>query len=65
MNDYLRQNDPRHGNAIALVRERSAVELDKVQLAFYEGRITRGEYNKKRREIAQQRTEQVRVALAN
>jgi hypothetical protein len=31
---------------------------------FYEGRIARGEYNKKHREIAQQSNEQIRVAGA-
>ena len=65
MNEYVRQIDPRHGNAIALVRERSVTEVDKVAMDFYEGRITRGEYNKKRRDLAQQTTEQVRVAAAN
>jgi hypothetical protein len=65
MNDYLRQNDHRNGNSIALVRERMTAELDKVSLDFYEGRITRGEYNKKRRDITQQGTEQIRVATAN
>jgi hypothetical protein len=65
MTDYLRQNDPRNGNSIALVRERMAAELDKVSLDFYEGRITRGDYNKKRRDIAQQTAEQIRVAQAN
>jgi len=55
----------RNGNSVALIRERSTSELDKVSLDFYEGRITRGEYNKKRREIAQQVKEQIRVASAN
>jgi hypothetical protein len=65
MNDYLRQYDLRNGNSLALIRERGATELDKVALEFYEGRITRGEYNKKRREIAQQTDQQGRVAVAN
>jgi hypothetical protein len=65
MNDYLRQNDPRSGNSIVLIRERMTADIDKVALEFYEGRITRGEYNKKRRDIAQQGSEQVRVATAN
>jgi hypothetical protein len=61
----MRQNNPRSGNAIALVRERATSESDKVSVDFYESRITRGEYNKKRREIAQQTNEQIRVAAAN
>jgi len=65
INEYLRQNDPRHGNSIALVRERNDTELEKLAVNFYEGRITPGEYNKKRRDLAQQTTEQVRVAAAN
>jgi hypothetical protein len=63
--EYFRQSDPRNGNSIALLRERGVAELDKVTMDFYEGRINRGEYNKKRRDIAQQLTEQVRVASAN
>jgi len=62
MNDYVRQNDLRNGAALALARERAAAEQETVALAFYEGRITRGEYNKKRREVAQQLQEQLRVA---
>jgi hypothetical protein len=65
MNEYVRQADPRHGNSLARVRERSSAELDKVTVDFYEGRITRGEYNKKRREIAERSDEQWRVAQAN
>jgi hypothetical protein len=65
MNEYLRQSDPRNGNTVALARERTIAELDKIALDFYQGRITRGEYNKKRREIAQQGIEQVRVATAH
>ena len=65
ISDYLRQNYP-NGNSIALLREHAMTELDKVSLDFYEGRITRGEYNKKRRDIAQQAREQLpRVAAAN
>jgi hypothetical protein len=64
MNDYVRQHLPR-GNSISLVRERGSSELDKLSVDFYEGRITRGEYNKKRREITQQTNEQIRVAHAN
>ena len=65
MNDYLRKNYA-NGNSIALLREHAMAELDKVSLDFYEGRITRGEYNKKRRDIAQQAREQLpRVAAAN
>ena len=65
MNEYVRRNDPRHENALALVRERNASETDKASVDFYEGRITRGAYNNRCREIAQQRIEQVRVASAN
>jgi hypothetical protein len=62
MNEYVRQNDLRNGAAFALAMERAAAEQETVTLAFYEGRITRGEYNKKRREIVQQLQEQLRVA---
>ena len=65
MYGYVRQNNPRNGNAIAFIRERSTSELDKVSVDFYEGRMTRGEYNKRRREIAQQANEQIRVAAVN
>ena len=65
MNAYVRQSDPRHGNAVALVRERMEADLDKISLDFYEGRITRGEYNKWRRDLSQQGREQIRLAAAN
>jgi hypothetical protein len=65
MSDYLRQHSQQNGTALALIRERYAAEQDKISLEFYEGRITRGEYNKKRRDIAQQSAEQWRVASAN
>jgi hypothetical protein len=64
MNDYLRQHYAR-GNSIALLKEQESSELDKVSVDFYEGRTTRGEYNKKRREIAQHLREQIRTAQAN
>ena len=65
MYGYVRQNNPRNGNAIAFIREQTTSELDKVSVDFYEGRMTRGEYNKRRREIAQQANEQIRVAAVN
>lgn len=65
INDYVRQNDPRHGNAVVLVREQATRENDKLVMDFYEGRITRGEYNKKRRDLGQQTNEKVRVAAAD
>jgi hypothetical protein len=61
INEYIRQNNARNGAAIALARERALAELETVSLPFYEGRITRGEYNKKRRAISQQLQEQLRV----
>jgi hypothetical protein len=63
--DYLRQHVQQNGIALALIGERMESESDKIAVEFYEGRITRGEYNKKRREIAQQMAEQWRVASAN
>src|SRR5690242_3204645 len=58
MNEYARQN-LRNGAAIAVVRERATVEQESNAVTFYEGRITRGEYNKKRREIDHQLQEQL------
>jgi hypothetical protein len=46
-----RQHNPRNGNALALSLENSRVSFDKIALDLYEGRITRGEYNKRRLEL--------------
>jgi hypothetical protein len=65
INEYVRQNDPRRANSLLAIRERTSADLDKLAMDFYAGRITRGEYNSKRRDIAQQSAEQWRVATAN
>jgi hypothetical protein len=64
-NEYVRQNDFRRGNSLVAIREQVSAESDKVTMDFYEGRISRGEYNKRRREIAERANEQWRVAQAS
>jgi hypothetical protein len=61
MNDHVRQNDLRNGNSIALVRERNAVELDKVSMDFYEGACNS---RQSRRDLSKQANEQIRMASA-
>jgi hypothetical protein len=51
MDDVIRQFDPKNADAIIARRERAVTEQDELALEFYEGRITRGEYNKQREEI--------------
>jgi hypothetical protein len=64
--EYIRQSDPVNGNSVALAREHGQAELDKVALDFIEGRITRGEFNRKRRDIVEQTDQQAQqVARAN
>jgi hypothetical protein len=51
MEDLIRQYDPHRAPSVTARREQAAGDQDKVALDFYEGRITRGEYNKRRQEI--------------
>lgn len=51
MDDIIRQFDPKNADAIIARREQAVTEQDELALDFYEGRITRGEYNKQREEI--------------
>jgi hypothetical protein len=46
-----RQHNPRNGNALALSLENGRVSFEKIALDLYLGRITRGEYNKRRLEF--------------
>jgi hypothetical protein len=47
-----RQYNEKHGNALAANIEQSIAAADRVRQEYFEGRITRGEYNKRRRDIA-------------
>ena len=50
--DIFRQYYPQLAPSIIARRVHANIELDKITVAFYEGRITRGEYNKRRMEIS-------------
>ena len=47
-----RQYNEKHGNALATNIEQTIAASDRVRQEYIEGRITRGEYNKRRRDIA-------------
>jgi len=47
-----RQYNEKQGNALAANIERSLLTADKIRREYLEGRITRGEYNKRRRDLA-------------
>jgi hypothetical protein len=51
-NDVIRQYNPQNAATIIARRDQATVAQDQNALDFYEGRITRGEYNKRRAEIA-------------
>lgn len=51
-NALVRQYNPQNANAIIARREQAAAEQDALALDFYEGRITRGEFNRRRMEIS-------------
>ena len=51
MDDIIRQYDPKNADAIITRRERAVTEQNDLALEFYEGRTTRGEYNRQRAEI--------------
>ena len=50
-----------NGSVVALAREHGRTEPDKAALDFIEGRITRGEFNRKRRDILEQTDQQVQL----
>jgi hypothetical protein len=52
MDDVIRQYNPQLATSIIARREQATTDQDKIALDFYEGRITRGEYNKRRQEIS-------------
>jgi hypothetical protein len=61
-----RQYNLQTGNELAMYLERSKVQSDKISLDFYEGRITRGEYNKRRLDLATQIDEEgLKIARAH
>jgi hypothetical protein len=47
-----RQYNEKHGNAFVAIIEQTQASVDRVRQDYLEGRITRGEYNKRRRDIA-------------
>jgi predicted aspartyl protease len=51
LEDIYRQYDPQHAPSIVARIEQSTTEQDSLAENFYEGRITWGEYNKRRMEI--------------
>jgi hypothetical protein len=51
--DIIRQFNPPNAGAILARRGQAAADQDKLALDFYDGKITRGEYNSRRKEIAQ------------
>ena len=61
-----RQYNPQSGNALAANIEKSKIAADKIALDFYEGRITRGEYNKRRLDFyAQANADAQRIIRGN
>jgi predicted aspartyl protease len=52
VDDIFRQYGPEVAPSVIARREQTTTELDKLTQNFYDGRITRGEYNKRRMEIA-------------
>ena len=57
-----RQYNEKQGNALATNIERSTPLSDRVRQEYLEGRITRGEYNKRRRDLAiESDTEAMRI----
>ncbi len=52
MNDVIRQYNPQNAATIIARRDQAQASQDQLALDFYEGRITQGEYNKRRAEIA-------------
>lgn len=57
MNDVIRQYDPQNAPAIIARRDQAQVVQDQLVLEFYEGRMTQGEYNKRRAEISKKLTD--------
>jgi predicted aspartyl protease len=57
LDDIFRQYYPQLAPSLIARRVHANAELDKLTEDFYEGRITRGEYNKRRMEISKKLTE--------
>jgi hypothetical protein len=60
--ETIRNGEPQRAGLVIPIREAAQAEQDKNALDFYEGRITRGEYNKHRQEIAAKAKERLRLA---
>ena len=61
-----RQNDEKNGEAIAVTIEQSTATSKRFRQEYLEGRITRGEYNKRRRDIAiSAEADEVRILRGN
>jgi hypothetical protein len=61
-----RQYNEKHGNALATNIEQGMTGSDRVRQEYLDGRITRGEYNKRRRDIAvEMDAEAIRIIRGN
>jgi hypothetical protein len=61
-----RQHNEKYGNALATNIEQAISTSDRVRQEYIEGRITRGEYNKRRRDIAlESDAEAIRIVRGN
>jgi hypothetical protein len=64
--EYVRQHDQAHGNSFAVALEHNQSEIDRAALDLIEGRVTRGEYNRRRHDIVEHTEEQMQqIARAN
>ena len=59
-----RTQDAASGAALAAALETSTLESDKLALELFNGRITRGDYNKRRRDLYTRANEELRKILA-
>ena len=61
-----RQYNEKNGNALATNMEQAMAALNRIRQEYLEGRITRGEYNKRRRDIAiESDAEAIRIVRGN
>lgn len=61
-----RQYNEKYGNALATNIEQATTSSDRVRQEYLEGRLTRGEYNKRRRDLAiQSETDAIRIVRGN